>query len=355
MPRTIGLYQYVPSGTYFVQLRKGGKLHQESLGSKDLALAKRKLHDYKQRLDRTDSRYGKITFTEWLQKHYFPTVRGSPVTLREKGRVIATVKAHWVMARTQPMRDLRESHVLTFLNEHYGRWSESYWNRALSVVRDAFALAVRDRVLLENPAGNLRYRKPKRPIRLTPSWAEFQSIIQDVREQPFNADARDSGDFLEAMGLLGLGQAELSSMKREHVDLPSQRLLVYRQKTSTPFAIPLYPQARELIERLCDGKKPHQRLFSLDQARKALKNACKRLGFPNFTQRSLRRCFITAAIERGVDISVLASWQGHRDGGKLLLDTYAHVRPEHSNRMALLMSAGQAPNVIPLKQEQASA
>jgi hypothetical protein len=46
--------------------------------------------------------------------------------------------------------------------------------------------------------------------------------------------------------------------------------------------------------------------------------------------------FITRAIEKGVD--VIAEWQNHKDGGKLLLDTYSHVRPEHSNRMAQLMS-----------------
>ena len=29
----------------------------------------------------------------------------------------------------------------------------------------------------------------------------------------------------------------------------------------------------------------------------------------------------------------------HRDGGKLILDTYSHVRPKHSARMAKLMRA----------------
>jgi len=48
--------------------------------------------------------------------------------------------------------------------------------------------------------------------------------------------------------------------------------------------------------------------------------------------------FITRAIERGVDIKVIALWRGHRDGGKLILDTYSHVNPAHSKRMALLMA-----------------
>jgi hypothetical protein len=34
-----------------------------------------------------------------------------------------------------------------------------------------------------------------------------------------------------------------------------------------------------------------------------------------------------------------AQWQGHRDGGKLILDTYSHVRPADSAQMARLMQA----------------
>jgi integrase len=62
----------------------------------------------------------------------------------------------------------------------------------------------------------------------------------------------------------------------------------------------------------------------------------------------LRRMFITRAIERGVDVKVIAQWQGHRDGGRLILSTYSHVRPEHSNRMAALMTTEQPENVVPI-------
>ena len=58
--------------------------------------------------------------------------------------------------------------------------------------------------------------------------------------------------------------------------------------------------------------------------------------------------FITRAIEKGVDVKVIAEWQGHRDGGKLILDTYSHVNPEHSQRMAQLMNDVEPENVRPL-------
>jgi hypothetical protein len=56
--------------------------------------------------------------------------------------------------------------------------------------------------------------------------------------------------------------------------------------------------------------------------------------------------FITRAIEKGVDVKVIAQWQGHQDSGKLILDTYSHVNPIHSQRMAQLMTLIEPENVV---------
>jgi len=105
---------------------------------------------------------------------------------------------------------------------------------------------------------------------------------------------------------------------------------------------------RPLVEKLCNGKGQNDRLFTINEARKALENACERLGFPKFTHRSLRRMFITRAIERGIDVKVISEWQGHQDGGKLILQAYSHVRALHSERMARLMSDDEPANVVPM-------
>jgi hypothetical protein len=47
---------------------------------------------------------------------------------------------------------------------------------------------------------------------------------------------------------------------------------------------------------------------------------------------------ITRAIECGADVKVIAEWQGHKDGGELILDTYSYVNPVHSHRMAQIMA-----------------
>ena len=58
--------------------------------------------------------------------------------------------------------------------------------------------------------------------------------------------------------------------------------------------------------------------------------------------------FITRAIEKGVDVKVIGDWQGHQDRGRLILQTYSHVRAVHSQRMAALMADSEPENVIAL-------
>src|SRR5262245_35115569 len=236
-------------------VRKNGRLHNESLRTTDRSLAKRRLAALKERLDRTDPKYGKISFLKWLEDIYMPTLRVSAGTLADKQRIVNRIKRTWLAARAQPMRDLKPSEVAAWITKQYGNWSASYYNSVLLLLRGAFELAERDQVIADSPAAGLKFRKRDKPIRLTPTWEQFNSIIADIRAQKFNADAQDSADLLEAMGLLGLGRAELAGMRREHVDLASGRIIVYRFKTDTGFVIPLYPQARALVERLCTGKK----------------------------------------------------------------------------------------------------
>jgi integrase len=228
------------------------------------------------------------------------------------------------------------------------RFGSASRNLHISCVKELFNLAVRDRIITASPAAHLRSTKRERPIRLTPTFEQFRAIIADVRAQVFNADAHDSADFLEFLGLAGLGQAEAGSLTPADVDFRAGQIITYRHKTSTGFAIPIFPQVRPLLERSCEAKAYDEPVFNISDAKKALAGACRRLRYPPFSQRALRRMFITRAIERGVDVKVISQWQGHRDGGKLILDTYSHVNPLHSRRMAELMTADEVQNVPPI-------
>jgi integrase len=346
--REHGLYRYEPSGGYFARVRFHGKLYRRKLGTADLAVAKRKLCTFKDDLERTDATKGNTSFAKVLDD-YAATLTGAASTLKDKRAVIAKLKSTWFGIDSVPLRTVKPSQVTAWLAKHCGDKTASYYNSALSVIRAALDMAVNDKIISESPAKDLTYRKRNKPIRLTPTFEQFKAIVADIRAQRFNREAEQSGDFVEFLGLVGLGQAEAAAITRAHVDLEAGRIIVYRRKTDTGFAIPIYPQVRALVEKLCNGKAHNQRLFSINEAKKSLHNACKRLGFPQFTHRSLRRMFITRAIERGIDVKVISEWQGHRDGGRLILATYSHVNAAHSERMAQLMTTAEPENVVRMR------
>jgi integrase len=157
---------------------------------------------------------------------------------------------------------------------------------------------------------------------------------------------------------LGLGQAELSGIQRKHINLEDGEIVILRKKTQQGFTIPIYPEARAIIERRLEGMVdgPEERLLPYDNCKKGLAAACKRLGFPNFEPRSLRRYFITKALRAGVDVPTIARWQGHRDGGVLIMSVYGDiVRMDHSQKMAKLLAPKPAgDNITPFKAEAAA-
>jgi integrase len=326
------LYRY-RSGTYYARFIRNGTEYRRSLKTKDKETAKRELATLLGL--RTDERA--ITLAQLVEryKHSIPNL--AEHTVKTKKSICSTIQRDWPSGSDVLIRKVVPSQIQSFIARR--RLGASQSNAFLTEFRQMFQLALDDKLLAESPAAAVDWQKRKERERPTPNAEQFTAIIADVRSQEFNAGASDSGDFLEAMGLLGLGQAELWAIRRRDVDLERNRISIYRRKTSTAFKIPIYPQAGALVQRLCKDRRPNDRIFAIKDAKKALAGACERLGFPNFIQRSLRRFFITNAIERGVDVQTISRWQGHADGGKLILKIYGDVRAPHSERMAQLMVA----------------
>jgi integrase len=338
------LYRYSPNGVYYGRIKRGGKETKRSLRTNDRALAQRRLRGFRDEQRQIDPSRGNLTLAQLCDRWLATKQNAKPKTLGQKTYTVEKIKTRWPGGAAQRVRDVVPSQADMFLAQF--RFGAASQNAFVTVLRELFEFAVRDNCIVKSPCAHLKFRKREKPIRLTPTFEQFKAIIADVRAQPFNADAKDSADFLEFLGLAGLGQAEAGSLTRADIDFNAGRLITFRHKTSTGFAVPIFPQLRPLLERLCEGKSNGERLFKIRDAKKALAGACHRLGYSSFTQRSLRRTFITRCIEKKVDVKVIADWQGHRDGGKLILDTYSHVQPIHSQRMAQLITDEQPENVV---------
>ncbi len=261
-----------------------------------------------------------------------------------------------------PVRNLKKSDILEWLASL--QLGTSWQNQHLRAIRAALKLAVDDGIIYRSPLEGVKEKKVSRPIRATPTFEEFQSIVDSIRNQRLSDTAHESADYVEFMGLAGLGLAEASSLAWGDVNFDRGQMITYRHKTKQGFAVPIYPQVLALLKKrwkraveLNGGNAPASdaKVFSVRDAKKAIESACTRLGVARYSSRSFRRLFITTAIERGVDVKVIAAWQGHRDGGKLILDTYSHVRPAHSEQMAKLMTMEKPPNVVEFAKEAGAA
>ncbi|HEY6675654.1 MAG TPA: tyrosine-type recombinase/integrase [Terrimicrobium sp.] len=332
------LYRNPSSGTYFARVKLRGKEIKQTLKTKNLATARRKLKDFKRDLENLDLDAEQITLKELADKFEKTIQHFSRETISNKVRVLDRVRDTWPGGAGRLIGKIRPSEAAEFLSRYHG---VAGYNQALETIRAMFAMAEADRMLTRSPVAGMKQRRREKPIRLTPSLDEFRAIVASIRAQKYADTAEESADFIEFLGLAGLGQAEASALTWADVNLERGQLLTFRQKTRTGFAVPIFPQLRPLLEKRlasAHNSSPNSKVFSVVDAKKALAGACARLKLPNYSSRAFRRLFITTAIERGVDVKVIAQWQGHQDGGKLILDTYSHVRPAHSERMAALMT-----------------
>ncbi len=339
------LYRYTPTGTYYARFQHGktakGKPKEirRSLKTTDRALAKRRLADLQQDVTRMDLAADKATLGEMCDR-YLATIKSQKAkTVTSKTDIAAKLKRDFPGGVNVPVGKVIRSRVSAWLASYsFGAASH---NKYLMFIRAVFEMAVADRILASSPVDGLKMKRPAKPIRLTPSYEEFVAIVADVRANDINADAGDRADYLEFMGRAGLGTAEVAALRWVDVNWQAEQITTFRVKTSAGFVVPLFPQIRPLLERLKNarGRSPAttEKVFQVQEARQALENACRRLGLPAYTHRSLRRQFIVRCLEMGVDVKTVSSWQGHRDGGALILSVYSHVRPVHSRAMAALM------------------
>ncbi len=335
------LYRNPTSKTYFARLKVRGKEIKRSLRTNDLAEARRKLRDFRHEVGRLDLAAGRKSVAELCAAYEASIQNQAPKTIRRKKDILLRIADHWGKA---DCRRVKPSEVEQWLASY--SFGPASHNLHLECIRAVFRLAVRDRIMATSPVEGIRQKKRPKPIRQTPTMDEFRAIVASIRGQRFSDTAKESADYVEFLGLAGLGQAETSALRWQDVSFERQQITTFRQKTRTGFTMPIFPQLQPLLERrrkeaaLACGLEqplPEEKVFKVADAKKALASACRRLNLPNYSSRALRRMFITTALERGVDVKVVARWQGHRDGGKLILDTYSHVRAAHSERMAELM------------------
>lgn len=361
------LYRF-RQGTYYALLKRKGKQIRQSLKTTDLEIARRELRKFIEKNETLARAGGRQTIDEFA-KRYLETLRGAEATISKRQLHIRIMLETWPAEAPRQLDEINTHHCKTWAAGGaltYYKNSQPVPGRKLSdtALRDRiatahsfFELAVESKAIAENPMGRVTRPKRGKVIRLTPTEEQFRAIVDDLRRQRFNGHGPlDSADFVELAGTLGLGQAELSSIQRQHIDLEAGVIHVRRKKSKETFEVPIFHDARAIIKRRL-GEMPDDptaRLLPHDNCKKALAGACRRLNYPHFEPRALRRYHITRSIRSGVDIPTIANWQGHQDRGELIVKVYAaEIDRIHSLQQASKL-APKPGNVVEMPTEQAA-
>jgi len=331
IPNVPSLYRHSVTGIYYGIKKIAGKRKEHSLDTNERKTAERKLKTWIDDLTKIDTEAEKTTLEQLLEK--FTTVRSglSASTKRTDASIIKNLKENWNHGLDIRVSKIRPSMLDEWLASVEGDLKNSSYNRYTQFIKHLFEVALNDKMIAESPHSKLRnsWKKPQKPIRRVPTDEQFQKIVASIRNQKLNAESQDSADFIEFIGLAGLGQAEACSLTWGDIDFANEKITVRRQKTQVPFYPPIYAHLKPLLNRLHERyptpPSPNTKLFKISNAKKSLTNACKRLSYPHFTQRSIRAYLIRRLWQSGVDVKLISQWQGHQDGGRLILSTYTEV------------------------------
>jgi len=352
--------QYTPSGTYFGIAKIRKKQHRVNLGQ-NLKVAKREFRAWKAQLRiripvrRAASNAPKI----W--NHYAAQYRQdvqNRIDLAEPSKAyllqrLKALEASWPNAETfkisetKPKPTLPCSDVMALTKDTIFAWAASYarcyshtaYNNTVTVLQAVLQKAVDAGVLSINPAAQLvRLGEPERTMKWLPSPSQWDNIVD--RMSTFGrGSCRRAAVLATLICYTGCRLSEARRIRWADVDFEAKMLLIHGSKgrkkrgQQRTRLVPLHRRLEEFLRRLRAPQQlelmPVEFVAPARECLGTLQRACRELGFRPLTHQDLRHVFATWCVEQGVDIPTVADMLGHRDGGKLLLGRYRHLRTEH--------------------------
>src|SRR5215469_10849707 len=216
------LYRY-KDGTYYARFKSGGKEIRQSLRTTDRKLAERNLAEKKKQQSQIDPAKSKVTLAELCDVYLETIQHQKPKTVERKTYIVKRIREDWPGGSRVQVAKIKPTDINLWLARYkFGPVSR---NLHLACIKDILAMAVGDGTIAYSPAANLKKMKLEKPIRKTPTFEQFNAIVESIRSQRFNGhDADESADLVEFLGLAGLGQAEASALTWDDIDWKREQI-----------------------------------------------------------------------------------------------------------------------------------
>ena len=345
------LLRYKPSKVYFARIRVRGKLIRRSLKTKLLTVAKMRLADL-EKVERQTAESqmavagGKMTFGDALAVFRIRLQGGQTKAKKPRSkayreeRIQALLKS-WPTLEKTDVRKISKADCLNWA-ANYQRTgnrgkpvSATNFNNTKDSLKLVLDIAIEHGARYDNPAKEIKRAKVTVDEPELPSQEQFEKVLAMIKHKTV-------ADLIRFAAFSGMRISEIRKVTWQDVDFANKQIAVRGdEETATKNGevrrAPMIPEMKVLLERLRDenpDRKPTDAVMSRKQFRGSVKTVCAKLGVPYFNHHDMRHLFITRCMEIGVNVSAIAKWVGHKDGGALILKRYSHVRPLHAAEMA---------------------
>jgi integrase len=322
------------NGTYYLRAKVHGKVIRESLRTKDARIARIRRDDRLASLRSAVARSGKHG-TVRTMREVLDLLRADLVerpNIRPK-TVSACADLIRILKDTLPL----DVHARTWTRQEAAAWwstvgkkySPSVANKLHGAVRKLAAIMIEHGLRTDDPTRGLKRIPNPRKLRVMPGRAQMDAIIGHI----LGAGKRgctQSARMVAWLAFTGMRKGEVAALRwdavgPEWVTVGAQGDTKGKEFRLVPVSAPL---AKLIAEMRADNR--GGRVFYMASPRKALHSACRANGVPLMRVHDLRHFFATWCIESGIDIPTVAKWLGHKDGGALAMQTYGHIRDQHS-------------------------
>lgn len=330
------LIRYVPSGVYFVHAKVRGRLVRGSLKTKSLEIAKLKLD---QRLETERSRIpessGDWTFKQ-LADEYLAAVKADhrlkPRSKDYRDETVKIIRNTWPELDAMNPRKVTPHAVQDWSRRVLKQYSPTRYNGTIETFKAICRHGMESGAVHENPAAKIKRASIPLTPPVLPERAKFEKLLKRLDNVP---RFKESAQLIRFLAFTGIRIGAARKVTPANLDLKRMEVIVPPHKRQdVPIRIPMIPRMRKLAKELLAEHSGDGPLFGVIDPGKLLENACEDVGIKRLTPHDLRHIFATRCLESGVDVRTIAEWLCHRDGGALLLKRYAHLRSEHSRKMA---------------------
>jgi len=361
------MVRHTKSRIYYLRIKSKGKQLKRSLGTTDRKLANRRLIEKLSELEQNPSSsptLPKSTTINDLITHWLP-IRTSSLKPKSASRIHIALKGISKIIGQIKVLNLSHTHIDLFTTKRLQNISDSSAKKErdelISLLDYARSCGLAKANLarpdkFKNIRGIAPIRVKKKELKC-PTQEEFETLLTAVKT--FNNIAPDgvyrpkgkldprteqAAYLLQLLAYSGMRLNEAINVKWKDVEFagnrPGLRIDGGAQGTKNGLVrrIPLFPKLKALLlEIRSKSQSPDSEIIKIKNARKALETACAKTGIGPYTQHSLRHYFASEAVEKNIDFKTIGDWLGHQDGGQLVASTYAHLRNDHSWRMAEMM------------------